>query len=50
MRESIWYIYIPEEGDWPINYWGEDIKGARSAYLTWARRRRLPRGAKIWRI
>lgn len=44
-----WLIYIPDEGDWPIDYAGTDEEGARRAYLSWAGRKRLPPGARIWR-
>lgn len=27
--EHKWYIYIPEEGHWPIDYYGDDPKEAR---------------------
>jgi hypothetical protein len=43
-----WYIYIPDEGDWPINYNGRSHEQARLAYLQWAGRQRLPAGAVIW--
>lgn len=43
-----WYIYIPDEGDWPIDYRGTNPAEARRVYLTWAQRKRLPNGAKIW--
>ncbi len=43
-----WFIYIPNEGDWPINYDGDDPKEARAVYLKWAERKRLPAGSKIW--
>lgn len=43
-----WYIYIPEEGDWPINYSGDNKKEAREAYLKWAQRKRLPKNSVIW--
>lgn len=45
-----WYVYIPEEGHWPIAYDGDDEAGARAAYLRWAGRKRLPRGARIERF
>lgn len=50
MRDYIWFIYIPNDGDWPIAYFGQDEAGARKKYLVWAGRKRLPKGAKIWRI
>jgi hypothetical protein len=43
-----WFIYIPEEGDWPIHYSGPSAKEARLAYLRWAGRKRCPDGSKIW--
>lgn len=44
-----WFIYIPDEGDWPITtYAGPDKEKARLAYLKWAGRKRLPAGAVIW--
>jgi hypothetical protein len=43
-----WYIYIPDEGDWPINYRGTDEREARDVYLRWAERKRLPAGSRIW--
>lgn len=42
-----WFIYIPEEGHWPIKYNGNDPKKARKAYLKWAKRKRLPPGSFI---
>lgn len=44
-----WFIYIPEEGDWPIDYRGSDHREARQAYLKWAGRKRLPAGSRIWK-
>lgn len=43
-----WFIYISDEGDWPIDYNGENKKTARAVYLVWANRKRLPNGAVIW--
>lgn len=43
-----WYVYIPEEGDWPIRYSGTSKVEATSAYLAWAKRKTLPRGARVW--
>ena len=43
-----WYIYIVDEGDWPINYFGPDPAHARKAYLQWARRKTMPKGSVIW--
>lgn len=42
-----WYIYIPEEGHWPIAYGGKDKAVARTTYLKWAGRKRLPSGSFI---
>lgn len=47
-RTREWYIYIPEEGDWPIAFDGDSPAAARRAYLKWAGRTRLPAGARIW--
>ena len=43
-----WYIYIPEEGDWPISYTGKSREKARKVYLKWANRKYLPAGAYVW--
>jgi hypothetical protein len=44
-----WFIYIVEEGDWPISrYHGTSREQARAEYLRWARRKRLPAGSVIW--
>lgn len=43
-----WFIYIPDEGDWPIDYYGHSKKEARIVYLKWSGRTRLPRGSKLW--
>lgn len=44
-----WYIYIPEEGDWPIDgYSGDSKSEAKAAYLRWAGRKTIPKGARIW--
>jgi hypothetical protein len=43
-----WFIYILEEGDWPINYNGTSREQARAVYLKWAQRKRLPAGSVIW--
>jgi hypothetical protein len=43
-----WFIYIPEEGDWPIDYDGDNLYAAKAAYLKWAGRKRLPAGSVIW--
>lgn len=45
-----WFVYIPEEGHWPIDYSGDDAAEARAAYLRWAGRKRLPAGARIERL
>ncbi|MGH3428232.1 MAG: hypothetical protein ACRDQZ_11820 [Mycobacteriales bacterium] len=42
-----WFIYIPEEGHWPIRYSGSDAGRAKAAYLRWAGRKRLPAGSRI---
>lgn len=46
--EGKWFIYIPEEGDWPIKYTGDSKEEAKAAYLKWANRKSLPAGSKIW--
>lgn len=43
-----WFIHIPEEGDWKINYNGTSEIEAREVYLTWADRKKLPKGATIY--
>jgi hypothetical protein len=43
-----WFIYIPEEGDWIIDYKGKDPKKARQKYLKWSNRKRIPKNSKIW--
>jgi hypothetical protein len=43
-----WFIYIPEEGDWPIKYNGTDKDKAKATYLKWAKRKSLPKGSRIW--
>ena len=48
-RTHEWFVYIPEEGDWPVYYDGKSHAGARSAYLKWANRKKLPPGAVVWR-
>ena len=45
-----WYIYIPDEGHWEIDYDGDDQKEARKVYLKWAKRERLPAGSQIQRF
>jgi hypothetical protein len=42
-----WFIYIPEEGHWPIPGTHSTEAAARDAYLRWAERRRLPNGSMI---
>lgn len=50
-----WFIYIPEEGDWPIRPMTKsgrepaDKVAATRAYLDWAKRKTLPRGSRIWK-
>lgn len=43
-----WFVYIPEEGDWPIKYEGKSWEKARKTYLRWAGRKRLPAGANVY--
>lgn len=40
-------IYIPEEGHWPIRGLHANKTEARTAYLAWAERKRIPAGAFI---
>lgn len=42
-----WCIYIPEEGHWPIKGKHKSEAEAKAAYLKWARRKTLPKGAYI---
>lgn len=43
-----WVIYIPEEGDWPINHkLNASYSEARETYLKWADRKRLPKNSFI---
>ena len=46
--EKEWFIYIPDEGDWPIKYSGDSKEEAKVVYLKWADRESLPSGSKIW--
>lgn len=51
------FIYIPGEGDWPIARMARELRvktirdmaHAKEIYLRWAKRKRLPSGATIWR-
>ena len=43
-----WFIYIPEEGDWQIDYDGEKEEEARKVYLKRSNRERLPTKSRIW--
>jgi hypothetical protein len=43
-----WYVYIPDDGDWPINYSGTSIKEARAAWLKSIGEKSLMRGSYIW--
>lgn len=47
VKRKNWYIYIPEEGHWPIDYGGPSKAEARRVYLEWAGRKRLPNGSSI---
>ena len=46
--EREWFIYIWDEGDWPIQYIGSSEKEARAIYLKWAGQKRLPLRSMIW--
>lgn len=43
-----WFIYVPDEGDYQIDYTGTRPDEAQSAYFKWAIRNDLPEGAVIW--
>jgi len=47
-RKKQWFIYIPEEGDWPIKYDGDSKEEAKAVYLKWAKIEKLPAGSRIW--
>ena len=40
-----WFIYIEDEGDWPISGTHKTKAEARNAYLKWAGRQRIPAGS-----
>jgi len=43
-----WFIYLWDEGDWPIQYMGPSEKEARAIYLKWSGQKRLPPRSMIW--
>jgi hypothetical protein len=43
-----WFLYVPNSGDWRINYNGDSAIEARKAYLEQSGYKRLPNNSHIW--